>query len=353
MFLGSPRVVGAGPARSKAKDLLAAVRLGNDPAAEKSADRANAAHAVGALLPRFLARQRARLKPRSLQETVRHLEQHVRPLHAYPIEKVDRRQVAGLLSDIADASGPAAANRVRASLSAFFTWAAREGLAESNPVGFTNRQTEIGARTRVPTDSELAQIWRAAGDGQYGVIVKLLMLTGARRNEIGDLRWSEVDFEAATATLPPERTKNKRPHLIPLSRPALALLKERWETRDPDRDLVFGARSGPFSGWSRSKRELDQRLADAAAPVENWVLHDFRRSISTTLHERFGVQPAIVESVLGHAGGHQGGVAGIYNKSTYIAERGRALERWADHLLAVVTGKPAKAQVVTLGRKRK
>ena len=202
MFLGSPRVVGAGPARSKAKDLLAAVRLGNDPAAEKSADRANAAHAVGALLPRFLARQRARLKPRSLQETVRHLEQHVRPLHAYPIEKVDRRQVAGLLSDIADASGPAAANRVRASLSAFFTWAAREGLAESNPVGFTNRQTEIGARTRVPTDSELAQIWRAAGDGQYGVIVKLLMLTGARRNEIGDLRWSEVDFEAATATLP-------------------------------------------------------------------------------------------------------------------------------------------------------
>ena len=152
VFLGSPRVVGAGPARSKAKDLLAAVRLGNDPAAEKSADRANAAHAVGALLPRFLARQRARLKPRSLQETVRHLEQHVRPLHAYPIEKVDRRQVAGLLSDIADASGPAAANRVRASLSAFFTWAAREGLAESNPVGFTNRQTEIGARTRVPTD---------------------------------------------------------------------------------------------------------------------------------------------------------------------------------------------------------
>jgi integrase len=348
VFLGSPSLVDAGKARSMAKDLLASVRLGGDPAGEKVAARAEAANTVRALLPRFLNRQRARLKPRSLEETTRHLEQHARPLHGHPIHALNRRMIAMLLADIAERSGPAAANRVRASISAFLSWAAREGLVEANAAAFTNRATEVGARTRVLTDQELACIWRACGEDQYGAIVGLLMLSGCRRGEIGGLRWSEVDLEAATATLPPARTKNRRLHVVPLSPPALAILQERWAARDPERDPVFGSGDDRgFQDWSGSKRDLDRRLATAGTPIADWVLHDFRRSISTTLHE-WGVLPPVIETILGHAGGHKAGVAGIYNKALYADERRRALERWADHLHALVTGEAKAARIVRL-----
>ena len=180
IFLGPPALVDASKARSMAKDLLASVRLVGDPAGEKVAARAEAANTVRALLPRFLNRQRARLKPRSLEETTRHLEQHARPLHGHPIEAVIRRMIAMLLADIAERSGPAASNRVRASISAFLSWAAREGLVESNAASFTNRATEVGARTRVLSDQELACIWHASGGSGSGSLVKLLMSTGCR-----------------------------------------------------------------------------------------------------------------------------------------------------------------------------
>jgi integrase len=353
IFLGPPALVDAGKARSMAKDLLASVRLGGDPVGEKVAARAEAANTVRALLPRFLNRQRARLKPRSLEETTRHLEQHARPLHGHPIQAVNRRMIAMLLADIAERSGPAAANSVRSSISALLSWAAREGLVEANAAAFTNRATEAGARSRVLSDSELGCIWRASGQDQYGALVKLLMLTGCRRAELGALRWGELDLEAATVALPPARTKNKRLHVVPLSAPALAILRERWAARDPERDTVFGSDAGRgFQDWSGSKRELDQRLAAAGTPIADWVLHDFRRSLSTALHE-WGVPPPIIETLLGHAGGHKAGVAGVYNKALYLDERRRALERWADHLHTLVTGEAKAARIVRLPGKRK
>lgn len=210
--------------------------------------------------------------------------------------------IAMLLADIAERSGPAASNRVRASISAFLSWAAREGLVESNAASFTNRATEVGARTRVLSDQELACIWHASGGDQYGSLVKLLMSTGCRRAEIGALRWSEIDFEAATATLAPARTKNKRRHVVPLSAPALAILQERWAARELERDMVFGSGDDRgFQDWSGSTRDLDQRLVAAGTPISNWTLHDFRRSLSTSLHE-WGTPPNIVEAILGHTG---------------------------------------------------
>ena len=162
MVLGSLAVLDPGKARETAKDLLAQVRLGRDPAGEKVTARARAAETFGALLPRFLERQRARLKPRSLEEVERHLVAHAKPLHGRPVEGIDRRAVASRLAEIAKASGPAASNRVRTSLSAFFSWAAREGYVDSNPVAYTNKAVENGSRDRVLGDDELAMIWRAA-----------------------------------------------------------------------------------------------------------------------------------------------------------------------------------------------
>ncbi len=355
MMLGSVAMLDPGKARETAKDLLAQVRLGRDPAGEKATARAKAAETFGALLPRFLERQRARLKPRSLQEVERHLVAHARPLHGRPIEAIDRRAIATRLAEIAKASGPAASNRVRTSLSAFFSWAAREGYVDANPAAYTNKAIENGSRERVLADDELAAIWRAAGDGQYGAIVKLLMLTGARRDEIASLCWSEVDLDAATITLPPARTKNRREHVIPLPEQALAILAEqprRLQSDGAARDLIFGHGQRGYQDWSGSKADLDARIATVRkGRALDWTLHDFRRSLSTALHERFGVPPHVVEAILGHVGGHRGGVAGIYNKALYLDERRRALQRWADHIEQLVSGK--KPGTIVKLRKRR
>ena len=317
--LGSVAELDIGKARSTAKDVLARVRLGGDPAHEKRVGRVQAGETVGALLPAFLERQRARLKPRSYVETDRHLSRHCKPLHPLAITALDRRTIATCLAKIAKASGPVAANRVRSSLSAFLTWCAREGYIDTNPAAYTNKAVENGGRDRLLTDAELALIWRGLGEDQYGTIMKLLILTGARRDEIASLRWSEVDLDDDTITLPPSRTKNKREHVIPLSAPARALLAaqpRRTEDDGSPRDFIFGRGARGFSDWSGGKADLDARItaANKGKPLPHWVPHDFRRAISTTLHERLGVPPHVVEIILAHVGGHKSGVAGIYNK---------------------------------------
>jgi integrase len=175
------------------------------------------------------------------------------------------------------------------------------------------------------------------------------MLVGCRREEVGSLRWSEVDFAAATVTLPPPRTKNKREHVIPLSPAALAILEERRRRKAVGAsDLVFGRTGRGFRSWAVSKQALDARLAAAGGPLAPWVLHDFRRALSTSLHERFNIQPHVVEAVLGHVGGHKAGVAGVYNKALYLTERRRALERWSEHVISLVSSEPAEAKIVSL-----
>jgi len=358
VVIGKLSSIDPGKARGIAQTLLAKVRLGGDPAAEKEHTRARAMESFGALLPRFLERQRAKQKPRSYEETERHLTKHCKVFYRRPVEGLDRRAIGGRLVEIEKESGPAAANRVRASLSTYFMWLARAGYVDTNPVAFTNKAVETGARGHVPSDDELRAIWRALlPDDHYGAIVRLLLLTGARRDEIGSLRWSEVDLEDATITLPPARTKNRREHVIPLSEPALALLAVQPRRTGPDgapRDHVFGNGSERgFQGWSKSKAELDARIAEAGHHVKGWVLHDFRRALSTALHERFNVAPHVVEAILGHVSGHKAGVAGVYNKAAYLEERATALERWSAHIMELAGGAPRKAKVVHLRRRRK
>lgn len=358
VVIGKLGSIEPGKAYATAKDLTAQVRLGGDPAADKQHAHARAAETFGALLPRFLERQRAKQKPRSYEETRRHLMKHCKGFHRQPVESLTRRTIGARLAEIDKHNGPSAANRTRASLSAYFMWLAREGYVDANPVAFTNKAIEGGARGHVPTDDELGIIWRALGDGSPGVsgeasdhyptILKLLLLCVARRDEIGALRWEEIDLDNATITLPPARTKNRREHIIPLPDSALAILAAQPRRTNPDgslRDHIFGI--GPdrgFQGWSKSKAELDARIATAGHKVKAWVLHDFRRAASTALHDRFGVPPHVVETILGHVSGHKAGVAGVYNKAAYLEERAAALELWDAHIIGVATDKPASAR---------
>jgi integrase len=193
------------------------------------------------------------------------------------------------------------------------------------------------------TDAELRDIWVALRDDAYGDIMRLLVLTGARREEVGGLRWSEINPTTRCITLPPERTKNGREHEIYLSYSALEVLRARPRLAWPDGtpcDLVFGRGKQGFNDWAGAKVDLDRRIAQArnaagADPIPDWTLHDFRRLISTAMHDRLGIMPHVVEVVLGHVG-HQGGTAGRYNLALYRVDKASALERWAQLVSDIV-----------------
>jgi integrase len=159
---------------------------------------------------------------------------------------IDRAAVAVHLKAIAKDRGAVTVNRARSTLSAMFAWAIGEGLCEANPVIGTNKKDEGSSRARVLTDAELAAVWNAAPDNDYGTIVKLLMPTAQRRDEIGGLEWSEIDVHAKMISLPASRTKNNRPHDVPLSSAALALIEAL--PRRAGRSLVFGSGQGGYSG---------------------------------------------------------------------------------------------------------
>jgi integrase len=336
LVIGQASAVKAGRAREIAGEHHAKVKLGHDPAAEKRLQVQRASHTLGALATRYLEQQRGELRPGSYREIARHLEKHAAPLHRLPVDAVDQRTIAERLSEIDKNSGAVTANRVRASMSAMYTWGMRGGLVLANPVANTNKREER-PRDRILGDAELRLIWKALEDNQYGAIVKLLMLTGQRANEIAGLRWSEVDFERGVISLPGERTKNGRPHEVPMANQARSLLEA--QSRTEDRELVFGKGNGPFSGFSRCKDALNARIAELSGgrALAQWVLHDLRRSAATGMAE-IGVQPHVIEAVLNHVSGHKGGIAGIYNRAQYSAEKAQALARWDEHVGCIVRG---------------
>jgi integrase len=215
LTLGPVAALDLGKARDTAKDMYAKVRLGGDPAGEKASAKLKASETFEAIAAQYLLHQQGRLRPRSYDQVQRHLKLYAKPLHRLQLEKITKRDIAACISSLRTSSGLVTGNRARATLSAFFTWAMGEGLTEANPVIGTNRSEEK-SRERVLDPAELRLIWSALRDDDFGGIMKLLMLTGQRAGEIAGLRWSEIRGD--TVALPGERTKNRRPHTIPLAK---------------------------------------------------------------------------------------------------------------------------------------
>jgi integrase len=343
MSLGKVELQGVDKAREKAKDILAAVRLGQDPAGDKQRDRATAAETFKAVADRFLAFQKAHggpngrgLRPRSFDDIERHILVHGKSLHGLLLGKIQRQDVANVITAVRAKGAAVTANRVRATLSSFFSWAIGEGMAEHNPVTGTKR-TEEQSRERVLSFDELRLIWNALEEDHFGAIIKLLLLTGQRAAEISGLKWSELKDDAFV--LPPERTKNGREHTIPLSGAVRAIIDAQPRRQGSDgklRDLIFGYADGPFSGWTGSRKLLNDRIEKVTgSPLPHWTPHDLRRSFATHA-SKLGIQPHVIEAILNHVSGFRAGVAGIYNRNPYDAEKRTALATWADHLLAIV-----------------
>jgi integrase len=353
-------------ARETAEQLHAESMLGRDPQAIKQESRRRAVDTFEVCVKLYLAwlRKDAKKKPRpsTLREIERHLTVNLRALNALRID-VDRRALALELAKIA----PVQANRTASSAHKFFKWCAGEGFIELNPATGLNKNPEM-ARDRVLTDAELREIWMSAGNDHYGSIIRLLMLTGQRAGEIAGLKRSEIGqtgvpegnsldgvklpaFAIDAIDLPGERTKNKRPHLVPLSKPVLAIL--RAQPVRTNRDLIFGAGQRGFSGWSKAKERHNARIhaarlkpwsdagrqGNAPGPMDHWTPHDLRRTLHTMMNDRLGILPHVVEAVVNHAStaaSGKAGVAGVYNKALYLRERVAALQLWADYVTALV-----------------
>jgi integrase len=345
--LGDIRRITLDDARRIARQKFAQIELGTDPAAAKAEAKAAAATAkltLGSVCDRYLDAKRDVLRPFSHVTIGRYFAIHWQPLRDRPLAAITRADIAARLQEIVKARGRVAAARARAHLSALYNWAAREGLCDSNPTAFTNDPAAgLQPRDRVLSGSELAAIWKACGDDDIGRIVKLLILTGCRRQEVGGLKWSDINLDTGVMTISSERTKNGRALELALPSTVLNILQSTPRRRD----YVFGDVGAGFSSWSNATAALRQRIA---APLAPWRLHDIRRSAATHMAE-IGIAPHIVEAILNHVSGHKGGVAGVYNRALYTEQTRIALAKWADHVEVLVTGK-RPSTIVKLPKRR-
>lgn len=250
------------------------------------------------------------------------------------IETITRAEAHEMLDEVIEESGASIAREVRKHLTRMFNWAADRGLIAANPLAGMQRP-ELGyvSRERVLSIEELDQIWTAAKDAAYpfGDMVRLLILTGQRRSEIAGLERGWIHKELRAVEIPAASYKTKRPHVFPLSMAAWALVEAlpKWNSGD----FLFTTTSGerPVSGFSKAKARLETKITKNAKkaelePMQPWTLHDIRRSVATHM-ARLGVAQEHIERVLGHV---VAGVAGTYNRYSYLNEKRAALEAWGN-----------------------
>jgi integrase len=343
-------------ARKRAGDALHRVEQGIDPAQEKRAwiatsrDAAaiRAADSVEHLAAQYIERY-CKAKNRAWQQVEGIFRREILPRWgARSIHDITREDVEDLIDAIAADDRPVMANRTLAAVRKWYAWmggkskggrkATMKSRLTNNPCFGVEAPGKEQSRERVLTDTEIVALWKAADtDGEpYGSFSKILLLTGQRRGEVAGMRHDELDLDKALWSLPSSRTKNKRPHVIPLSVQAVAIIKAMMPAAD---DYVFtAARGRAIAAFHPFKERLDQRMATAPG---SWTLHDVRRTVATGM-AAVGVQPRIVEAVLNHVSGVRAGVAGTYNRHLYLNEKRQALEFWGAHIERLVTGEPAK-----------
>jgi integrase len=296
MKLGAFEKLSADQARAAATKILAEAALGGDPQGDREERRRKDGQSLRAAISEYLAaKEESRgMRPRSLHEVRRYLTQkaYFASLHSLPIDRVIRRDIATRVLAITRESGAPTAARARSALNAFFTWAVAAGIVDANPTIGASRPELPPARDRTLEDRELAAVWRESGQGAYSAIVKLLILLAARRTEIGGMKWSEIDLDRGVWSLPAERSKNGRRHVLPLPQAATEII--RAVPRRADREYLFGERAEGFTLWSPEKRCLDDRLGDHVKP---WRVHDLRRTAATRMCD-LGIAPHVVEQIL-------------------------------------------------------
>ena len=295
-------------------------------------------------------------------------------LGAIPAPEIKRADVRDLVRDIAK-TRPIAANRTLAIVRRALQWAVEQDKLDTNPAAGIDPPAQEQSRSRVLTEAELTRVWRAADTLGYpvGPWLKLMVLTGQRRTEVGGMRRPEINGN--DWIIPATRTKNGREHIVPLAPIALEIIESvprldggehvfvsgRARTRDPEGQRITDR---PMSGWGKVKARLDRAIAEAAAKaakekldiekhaLPDWTFHDLRRTMVTVMNETLRIEPHVIEAVVNHVSGPaKAGVAGVYNRAQYLPQRREALTAWANYIVTLAD-KPAE-NVVRLRRGKK
>jgi integrase len=321
-----------------ARKHFAEARLGIHPGANRARAKAEAAEArltLGHVSDQYLAAKEGELSEATYEAARRYFEKHWGPLRSLPLSRIDRRIVATRLRELISEHGRSSAARARTNLSALFRWAMGEGLCDVNPTSGTNDpEANVTPRQCVLEDEAIGAIWDASLDDDFGNITKLLLMTGCRRDEIGALRWDEINLRTGMLIIHEGRVKNRHALRLPLPAPAIDIL--RSIPRRDDGPCVFGAPGHGFTGWSVAKRKLDARLAGASLP--NWRIQDLRRTMRTCLG-RLGIPPHIAELAINHV---KKGVLADYDKFDYAPQIANALAQWSEHVMAIVEARKSK-----------
>jgi integrase len=250
---------------------------------------------------------------------------------------------------------------LHAALSSMFGWLQNDRRVKTNPCLNVPRPEKDEPRDHVLSKDEIRWFWQACANldapdsfdtpRPFATALRLLLLTGARRDEVSDMSWSELNEDYSTWLIPGTRTKNTKPHVVPL--PPLA--RELIAAMPNENSFVFTTTgTSPVSGWSRVKRRLDRLMLEVArqerpnASIKPWRIHDLRRTFVTHIAE-LGVPPHVIELIVNHISGSRAGVAGVYNRSELIVERKQALERWAAHVQGLIA---ARDNVVAMKKKK-
>jgi integrase len=314
--LGSSSAISLAAARKAAQQILGEVAVGKDPAADRKTAASAGELTLDGLISEWRARHLVHRRRRYAAEATRALRYAFAKHLRTPATALTTKAVRAILNAIADGGRRSIARQAGAYGRACYGWAVHVDLLADNPfIGI--RLETVASRERVLTDQELRSIWQATEDrGSYRHIVRLLLLTGQRREEIAGMLWSELDADRMTWTIPAARTKNHRVQIVPLSKQAKAVLSAQPNFAHDDR-VFMGFRS-----FSKAKPRLD-----AESGVTGWRLHDLRRTVATGL-QRLGVRLEVTEAVLGHVGGSRAGIVGIYQRHTWADEKRAALNAW-------------------------
>ena len=317
-------------ARLAAQKVFTAKLEGRDPAREKrEAKKREVTDRVADVLETYIAQHVS--GHRSAAEISRLLRREVGSTWGHrSLHDINKRDVVELVSAIDQRGAPAAANKTLKCIKTYFAWCVGRAILDKSPADGVPLPCRERSRDRVLTDVELRIVLQAARTmgGPYGGIVELLALTGQRREEVAQAIWDEFDLDQRTWTIPKERTKNGKAHVVHLARGSIALLRQMPKTGRYVFSLT-GAKS--FARFSAAKRKLDYLSA-----VTAWRLHDLRRTCVSGM-ARLGIAPHVADKILNHQSGTISGVAAVYQRHDFLAERKNALERWAVHIMTLVS----------------
>ncbi len=338
--LGGYPAIDLGTARRMARQTLTAVAEGSDPARERkearrAGERAGERNTIETVARVFIDRYaKVATREASWRESERLLKRDVIPAwEGRLVQEIDRRDVIELLDTITDRGAPVVANRVLAAVRRMFGWAVDRGILESSPCVGIKAPAAERSRDRVLTDDEIKLFWRACEEigWPFGPLAQLLLLTGQRRDEVAEMRWSEIDIGARLWTIPRERAKNDVAHEVPLSDAAVTILQSIPKVGIRPGYVFTTSGERHVTGFSRAKTRLDARIfsdAGREATAADWRFHDLRRTAASGM-ARLGINLPVIEKVLNHTSGSFAGVVGVYQRHSFADEKRNALEAWA------------------------